>query len=49
MSKTEDDYDELWNQDESPWAPTEDDSRGDYEYDVWKQQELDDERDSDSK
>lgn len=42
MDKTEDDYDDLW-------GPTEDDSRGDYEYDVWKQKELDDEWDSDSK
>ena len=37
----EDDYD-------SPWAPTDDDSWGDYKHDEWKQKELDDEWDSDS-
>ena len=48
MSKTEDDYDELWNPDD-PWAPTEEDSRGDYEHDIYRQRELDDEWASDSK
>lgn len=41
MGKTEDDYDELWNQDD-PWAPTDEDTRGDYEHDIYRQRELDD-------
>ena len=35
MGKTEDDYDDLW-------GPTDEDSRGDYDRDLWKQKELDD-------
>lgn len=27
---------------DSPWAPTEEDTRGDYEHDIYRQQELDD-------
>jgi len=41
MGKTEDDYNELWNQDD-PWAPTDEDTRGDYDHDIQRQQELDD-------
>ena len=25
-----------------PWAPTDDDTRGDYEHDIYRQRELDD-------
>ena len=48
VGKTEDDYDDLWNQDD-PWAPTDDDTRGDYEHDIYRQRELDDEWLTDSK
>ena len=36
---TEDDYDDLW-------GPTDEESRGDYDHDIKRQQELDDEWDS---
>jgi hypothetical protein len=42
---TEDDYDDLWNKDD-PWAPTDAETRGDYDHDIKRQQELDDEWDS---
>ena len=29
---------------DSPWAPTDEDTRGDYEHDIYRQRELDDER-----
>lgn len=32
-----------------PWAPTDEDTRGDYEHDVYRQQEIDDEWASDFK
>jgi hypothetical protein len=37
---TEDDYDELWGDD--PWALTDEDTRGDYEHDIYRQRDLDD-------
>ena len=39
---TEDDYDD-------PWAPTDEDTRGDYEHDIQRHRELDDDRSTDSK
>ena len=44
MSKTEDDYDDLWGDNDDPWAPTDEDTRGDYDHDIQRQQELDDDR-----
>jgi hypothetical protein len=41
---TEDDYDELWGDD--PWAPTEEETRGDYDHDIYRQKDLDDKWDS---
>lgn len=29
---------------DSPWAPTDEDTRGDYEHDIYRQRDLDDER-----
>ena len=48
MGKTEDDYEYLWGKDD-PWAPTDEETRGDYVHDIERQRELDDERTSDSK
>ena len=38
---TEEDYDYYWGG-SNPWAPTDDDTRGDYEHDIYRQRELDD-------
>ena len=44
MGKTEDDYDDLWGDNDDPWAPTDADTRGDYDRDIERQRELDDDR-----
>ena len=37
MSKTEDEYDDLW-------GPTDEETRGDYDRDIERQRDLDDDR-----
>ncbi len=44
MGKTEDDYDDLWGDNDDPWGPTDADTRGDYDHDIQRQRELDDDR-----